>query len=175
MCASRCKVACRVINPGLTLLSGYLNALCEVDRACESVLVSRHIRDLTLCAFGVSGDAQAVVRERGAREARLQSVLGLLAQASADTRLDPAQFAEQLNMSVRYLHRLLEPTGRSFCEHLLRVRLDRAASMLHDRSLSHLRIGQIAAKSGFADISHFNRSFCQAYADTPKGFRARGG
>ena len=160
-------------NPGLSLLSGYLNALCHLDRPCASALVGQHIRDLALYAFGVTGDAQAVVRDRGVKEARLQSVLGLLAQASADQRLDPAQFAGQLNMSVRYLHRLLEPTGRSFSEHLLRMRLDRAAAMLRDQTLAHLRIGQIAAKSGFADISHFNRSFRQAYADTPKLFRAR--
>lgn len=161
-------------NPGLRLLSGYLDALCDLNSACEPSLVSQQIRDLALYAFGVTGDRQAIVRERGAKEARLQSVLGLLAQASADSRLDPAQFAERLNMSVRYLHRLLEPTGRSFSEHLLRLRLDRAASMLRDRTLAHLRIGQIAAKSGFADISHFNRSFRQVFADTPKGFRAHG-
>jgi AraC-like DNA-binding protein len=160
-------------NAGLCLLSGYLNALCDLDRGCEPALVSQHIRDLTLYAFGVTGDAQAIVRERGVKEARLQSVLGQLAQASADRRLDPAQFAERLNMSVRYLHRLLEPSGRSFSEHLLQLRLDRAASMLRDQTLSHLRIGQVATKAGFADISHFNRNFRQAFADTPKGFRAR--
>jgi AraC-like DNA-binding protein len=161
-------------NPGLRLLGGYLDALCDLNGACEPALVSQHIRDLSLYAFGVTGDAQAVVRERSVKQARLQSVLGLLAQAAADPRLDPAQFAERLNLSVRYLHRLLEPTGRSFSEHLLQLRLDRAATMLRDRSLAHLRIGQIATKSGFADISHFNRSFRQAFADTPKGFRARG-
>jgi AraC-like DNA-binding protein len=160
-------------NPGLGLLSGYLNALCAVDRSCEPALVSQHIRDLALYAFGVTGDARAVVRERGVKEERLQSVLGLLAQASADSRLDPTRFAERMNMSVRYLHRLLEPTGRSFSEHLLRMRLDRAAAMLRDPTLSHLRIGQIAGKAGFSDISHFNRSFRQAYADTPRGFRVR--
>lgn len=162
-------------NPGLRLLSGYLNGLCDLDRACEPALVSQHIRDLALYAFGITGDGQAVVRERGVKEARLQSVLGSLAQASADSRLDPAQFAERLNMSVRYLHRLLEPTGRSFSEHLLQLRLDRAASMLRDQTLAHLRIGEIASKSGFADISHFNRSFRSAFADTPKAFRAHAG
>jgi AraC-like DNA-binding protein len=162
-------------NPGLSLLSGYLNALCDLDTACEAALVSRQICDLTLYALGVTGDAQAIVRERGVKEARLRSVLGQLAQASADARLDPAQFAERLNVSVRYLHRLLEPSGRSFSAHLLQIRLERAAAMLRDRSLAHLKIGQIAAKAGFGDISHFNRSFRQTFADTPKGFRARGG
>jgi len=158
-------------NPGLRLLTGYLNALCTLDRGCEPALVSQHIRDLALYAFGVTGDARAIVRERGVKEARLESVLGQMVQASSDSRLDPTQFAGQLNMSVRYLHRLLEPSGRSFSEHLLQIRLDRAASMLRDQTLKHLRIGQIATKAGFADISHFNRSFRQAFADTPKGFR----
>ena len=76
-------------------------------------------------------------------------------------------------MSVRYLHRMLEPTGRTFSEHLLAFRLAHAEAMLRDRSLSRLRIGQIAAGSGFSDISHFNRSFRQAFSETPREFRAR--
>ena len=50
----------------------------------------------------------------------------------AEPGLDPAAFAARMGLSVRYLHRLLEPTGRSFAEHLLAKRLERAAGMLRD-------------------------------------------
>jgi transcriptional regulator GlxA family with amidase domain len=76
-------------------------------------------------------------------------------------------------MSVRYLHRLLEPTGRSFAGHLLAQRLDHAAAMLRDPACAPLTIGAIAARAGFADISHFNRSFRRAFGDTPFGVRVR--
>ena len=74
---------------------------------------------------------------------------------------------------MRYLHRLLEPTGRSFAKHLLERRLDRAAGMLRDPDCAHLKISEIAAQSGFADISHFNRSFRGTFGDTPYGVRVR--
>jgi AraC-like DNA-binding protein len=159
-------------NPALHLLNSYLGTLFTLQQPCDPVLASQHIRDLTLSALGMTGDAQALVRERGVREARLHTVLDLLAQASAEPGLDPSQFAARLNMSARYLHRLLEPSGQTFSGHLLRCRLERAATMLRDPELAHLRIGEIAARAGFADISHFNRSFRQAFSDTPKGLRA---
>ena len=160
-------------NPALCLLGGYLGALGRLDRVCQPVLVSQHIRELALCALGISRDAQAFVRERGARDARLLTVLDQLSQAAVEPGLDPLQFATQLNISVRYLHRMLEPSGHTFSEHLLAFRLAHAEAMLRDRSLARLRIGEIAARVGFSDISHFNRSFRQAFSQTPREFRAR--
>ena len=154
-------------------MSSYLATLFALERECDPRLASLHIRDLALSALGVTGDAQALVRERSVRTARLQTVLDRLAHDAAEPGLDPARLAERLGLSVRYLHRLLEPTGRSFSEHLLACRLERAAAMLRDPDLGHLRIGIIATKAGFSDISHFNRSFRHAFGDTPYGVRVR--
>jgi transcriptional regulator GlxA family with amidase domain len=74
---------------------------------------------------------------------------------------------------VRYLHRLLEPTGRSFSEHLLAHRLERAAAMLRDPRFSRVKISDVAEKAGFSSISNFNRSFRHAFGDTPFGMRVR--
>jgi AraC-like DNA-binding protein len=156
----------------IRLLNGYLHALFSLDRECDPALATQHIGDLALNALGVTGDAQAMVRERGVRAARLQTVLARLAQDAAEPGLDPMRFAERMQMSVRYLHRLLEPTGRSFSEHLLGCRLERAAAMLRDPDC-RLRIAEIAGRAGFSDISHFNRSFRLAYGDTPYGVRVR--
>jgi AraC-like DNA-binding protein len=159
-------------NPGLRLLAGYLDALFSLDQ-CDLALATMHVQDLALHALGVSGDVQALVRERGVSAARQRAVLDYVAQHAAEPGLDPARAAERLGMSVRYLHRLLEPTGRSFSEHLLAKRLERAAAMLRDPRFARVRIGTIAEKAGFADISHFNRSFRHAFGDTPFGVRAR--
>jgi transcriptional regulator GlxA family with amidase domain len=121
----------------------------------------------------VTGDAQALVRERGVSSARLETVLARLKRDACEPGLDPARFAERVEMSVRYLHRLLEPTGRSFSEHLLAFRLEQAAAMLRARDCEGIKIGDIATKAGFADISHFNRSFRNAFGDTPNGVRVR--
>ena len=160
-------------NPGIRLLEGYLESLFALDQKCDMTLACHHIRDLTLYALGVGGDAHALVRERGVHAARQSEVLAAIRKRAGEPGLDPAGVAAQLGMSVRYLHRLLEPTGSSFVEHLLERRLDRAAAMLRDPDSTHLKIGEIASLAGFADISHFNRSFRRAFGDTPYGMRVR--
>jgi AraC-like DNA-binding protein len=110
---------------------------------------------------------------RYALAARRQSVLNLIARRSSDPSFHPAQAAEHLGMSVRYLHRLLEPTGRTFSKHLIEQRLARAFDMLRDQHFAHLRIDAVARHVGFSDISHFNRSFRHAFGDTPYGVRVR--
>ena len=159
-------------NPALRLLDAYLKTLFALDEDCDPALASAHIRDLVLSALGVSGDVQTLVRERGVRAARLKMVLARLADDATEPALDPARFAERLGLSTRYLHRLLEPTGKSFSEHLTGCRLDCAATMLRDPDC-HLKIAEIAWASGFSDISHFNRSFRRMFGDTPYGQRVR--
>ena len=75
-------------------------------------------------------------------------------------------------MSVRYLHRLLEDSGRTFSEHLLERRLDRAHRLLRDPRLAYRKISEIALEAGFADLSHFNRSFRRRFGETPSQARA---
>jgi AraC-like DNA-binding protein len=100
-------------------------------------------------------------------------LLERLAREATEPGLDPVRFAERMGLSVRYLHRLLEPTGQSFSEHLLTFRLRHAAEMLRDPGSATLRITDIAARSGFSDLSHFSRSFRKAHGDTPHGWRVR--
>lgn len=165
---------CIPASPALRLLDAYLATLFGLDQEFDGALAGQHIRDLALSALGVPGNSQALVRERGVAAARLQVLLERLARDAAEPGLDPAGFAERMGLSVRYLHRLLEPTGRSFSEHLLACRLARAAKMLRDPSCATLRIGEIADRAGFSDLSHFSRSFRRHYGDTPLGWRVRG-
>jgi len=122
---------------------------------------------------GASAEGVEVARERGVRAARQSAVLAAIRRHAGEPGLDPARLATQFGLSVRYLHRLLEPTGRSFAQHLLDRRLDRAACMLRDPACVHLRIAEIAARAGFSDISNFNRNFRHAFGDTPYGVRVR--
>jgi AraC-like DNA-binding protein len=159
-------------NPGLRLLDGYLKSLFSLEQDCDPALATLHIRDLALYALGVRGDAQALVRERGVFAARQSAVIEMIRRRASEPGLDPARVAEQLGMSVRYLHRLLEPTGRTFSEHLLEQRLQHALAKLRDRECC-FKISDIARDCGFSDISHFNRSFRRAFSDTPYGVRFR--
>ena len=119
------------------------------------------------------GDAQALVRERGVFAARQSAAIEMIRRRAGAPGLDPARVAEQLGMSVRYLHRLLEPTGRTFQEHLLEHRLQYSLARSCATRECRLTISHIARDCGFSDISHFNRSFRRAFSDTPYGVRFR--
>jgi AraC-like DNA-binding protein len=160
-------------NPGIRLLEGYLVSLFSLERDYDLTLATLHVRDLALYALGVRGETHALVRERGVRAARQSVVVNAIVTRASEPHLDPASVAAQLGMSPRYLHRLLEPTGRSFTQHLQQSRLDRAAAMLRDPDYARFKVGEIAVQAGFSDISHFNRCFRRTFGDTPYGVRVR--
>ena len=62
-------------NPGMRLLQAISRRCSRSIRIATSTLATTHIRDLALCALGVRGDVQALVRERGVQAARQSAVL----------------------------------------------------------------------------------------------------
>lgn len=159
-------------NPSLRLLLGYLETLFALDEIPEPELAGLHVADLVATILGARTDAQALIDERGLRAARLQAVLDIVAQDAADPDLDPATVARRVGISLRYLHRLMADSGRTFSEHLLDRRLDRVHRLLRDPRLAHRRIGELAMEAGFSDLSHFNRCFRRTFGFTPRQVRA---
>jgi AraC-like DNA-binding protein len=157
-------------DAGLRALDGCLGALLGSDQQHDPALATLQIRDLVLSALGLR--EQPPARDRGINAARLGAVLVAIRGRAGERGLNPADVARQAGISVRYLHRLLEPTGRTFSQHLLEQRLERARAELRNPE-RRLRIAAIAFASGFSDISHFNRSFRRAFGDTPYGMRVR--
>lgn len=113
------------------LLFNYLQATSDVDlsggsditRLCED-----HVIDLIALALGATGDNRQQAEDRGARAARLSAVLCEIERRSGNQCLSAASVAAQLGVTPRYVHLLLEETGRSFTRHLLERRLQKAAA-----------------------------------------------
>src|SRR5262245_17036731 len=76
-------------NPALSLLIAYVEALFSLEQTCDPTLVATHIGDLAANALGVSGDAQALVRERGVQAARRKALLELIGEWAVDPGFDP--------------------------------------------------------------------------------------
>jgi AraC-like DNA-binding protein len=89
-----------------------------------------------------------------------------------DPKLAPQTVAARLGITPRYLRKLLEETGKSFSEHLLDKRLERAAALLRDPQRGSARIATIAYECGFGDLSYFNRAFRRRFGLTPSDMRA---
>jgi AraC-like DNA-binding protein len=115
------------------------------------------------------GERREIRRFRAARRA---AILRAIECRSADPNLSALTIASELGITPRYVHLLLEETGKSFTHHVLERRLQRAAALLHDPQWRERKIAEIAAEAGFTDLSYFNRAFRRRYNATPTGFRA---
>jgi AraC-like DNA-binding protein len=158
------------------LLFRYLDGLSDdesplaggVARLCEE-----HIVGLVALALGAEGEARYVIEHQyDVRAARRAAILDEIGTYLRDPRLAAPAVAARLGITPRYLRKLLEQTGKSFSEHLLDKRLERAAALLRDPQQSGARIADLAYACGFNDLSYFNRVFRRRYGLTPSDMRA---
>ena len=120
----------------------------------------RHIAQLALLARGraMPGSPES----RGAvRHGYLHLALALVRRHLLQPDLSPAQVARTMNISVRQLHLLFEPTDKSFSRTLLAMRLVEARHQL--KSVPHLTVTEVALACGFDSVATFYRTFRQTY------------
>jgi AraC-like DNA-binding protein len=163
-------------NEALRLLKSYLAAI-ERDAAPTSEDLQRlmvaHVHDLVALALGATADAAEIARTRGVRAARLHAAKTYVMRELGRFDLSAATVAAQLGVTPRYVYMLFEREGRSFTEFVLGERLAAAHYMLRTVRHAGEPISAIAYAAGFADLSHFNRSFRRRYGCTPSDVRAQ--
>jgi AraC-like DNA-binding protein len=165
-------------SAALRLLRSYTDAILAADILMEPTLLDRtvaHIRDLVALTLGATGDASEIARRHGVRAARLQAIESEIAKNFANADLSADAVAARLGVTPRYVHLLLEETGKSFTRHVLEKRLERAAALLRDLHWQDRKIADIAVEVGFTDLSYFNRAFRRHYGATPSDIRASAG
>jgi AraC-like DNA-binding protein len=157
----------------LRLLFGYLEETIaeglEGHRTAQ--LFGDHLVELAALALG--GEPRRLAQEGGIRTARRSAILREIERRSGDQSLNAAVIAVSLGVTPRYVHLLLEETGKSFTYHVLERRLEKAAALLRDplwRTRTR-KIADIAAESGFTDLSYFNRAFRRRFGGTPSDIR----
>ncbi len=101
----------------------------------------------------------------------LKAARNVLAQHLHRPGLSPTAVAAELGISVRQLHLLFEPTGRSFARTLIAMRLAEARRMMLG-VMSPRPIADIAYACGFESMATFYRVFRHAYGMTPNEMRA---
>lgn len=113
----------------------------------------------------------------GTGVSRPEQLNGRLYQALRDCYheigLTPAAIAGELGISARYLHHLFAKQSTTFGKELVRIRLERARDLLRDRRCADTPIGDIAARCGFAEASHFARCFRSTFGFAPSDYRRR--
>jgi AraC-like DNA-binding protein len=159
---------------GLSLLTGYVGALRlgELTNSAYRDLVVSHLYDLVALLLGAKGDVRHLAQQGGARAARVAAILREIERRGGDPGLSAVTIALLLGITPRYVHLLLEESGKSFTHHVLERRLDQAAALLRDPRWRHRKIADIAVEAGFTDLSYFNRSFRRHFGATPSDIRS---
>ncbi|HEX3939575.1 MAG TPA: AraC family transcriptional regulator [Xanthobacteraceae bacterium] len=164
-------------NEALRLLTAYIDALLRSDAFPAPPLLDRvvvHIHDLVSLTLGATRDSGETARGRGLRAARRQVIQNEIIKNLGNGNLSAAFVAARLGVTPRYVHLLLEESGKSFTHHVLQKRLENAVALLRDPQWCQRKIADIAAEAGFTDLSYFNRSFRRHFGATPSDFRAGG-
>ncbi len=167
-------------SEALRLLTTYVDAMLSAEVFPTPPLLDRvvaHVHDLVSLTLGATRDAGEVARGRGVRAARRQIIENEIINNLGSGDLSARFVAARLGITPRYVHLLLEETGKSFSHHVLERRLEKAAALLRDPRWRHRKIAAVAAEAGFADLSYFNRAFRRHFGATPSDIResANGG
>jgi AraC-like DNA-binding protein len=101
----------------------------------------------------------------------LKAARNALAQNLHRPGLSPLAVATALGISVRQLHLLFEPTGRSFSRTLMAMRLAEARRVMLG-VMSTRTVADVAYACGFDSMATFYRVFRQTYGMTPNELRA---
>lgn len=145
---------------------------------CASVAVRelayRHITDLlSMLLAPDDSTAEACLPSddnRGPSDVRLRIARAYIIEHAREP-ISVGHVADHLGITERHLQRLFEGGGITFTLFLNEVRLARAHAMLRDRHSDGLRIRSICFRTGFRDVSHFNRLFRARYGCTPAQVR----
>lgn len=109
------------------------------------------------------------------QERRAHASLVELVQAIIKSRISEnislQQVADQVFISPNYLSRLFkEETGENFSEFTIRVKMEKAAELLHDPTC---RVYEINEMLGYKSLQHFYKLFKRIFDCTPTEYRER--
>ncbi|MBL6749270.1 MAG: helix-turn-helix domain-containing protein [Nevskia sp.] len=148
-----------------TIVAAHIQALAAQGEAVnpqQRAGLQRATLELIAAAMAsVDGEGSTRLSER-----YLQSVQRYILDHLHEADLSLERIARANRISLRYLHRLFEQTGRSVSSWIQQRRLERCREALLDPAFRHCSIAAIAARWGFDDAAHFSRIF-KAHAGLP--------
>ncbi len=149
-----------------------LPAHLDADDGAAGARLGSAILDLINVGVAAQLDREPAVSHDARRRALLVQCRGYIEQHLSDVELGPTTVAAAHHISVRYLHRLFEPTGTGVAEFIRRRRLDRCRRDLLDPEQGTCPVAAVGARWGLVDAAHFSRAFKREYGVPPAAFRA---
>jgi AraC-like DNA-binding protein len=136
------------------------------ELALPEGVVAEHIA--VLLALAAGPHAEPVRRT----DKLLQRIIGTIRDRCHQWDLTPGSVALSHGISKRYLHYLFARANTTFGSELMRLRLECARRLLSDKRFDGVSVGEVSARCGFVEPSHFARRFRKAFGQGPLQFRA---
>ena len=153
------------------LMEAMADALFDDQRNLQDESAAEAVRDMARLALVASGTLKG-----GAQDGRQAMRTGLRHAALRIMRrqfhrhdLTPDLVAQRLGVSVRQLHLIFEPTGRSVFQTLTAIRIEEACRRLS--TVPGEAIVTVAFACGFDSLATFYRAFRRETGGTPSDFR----
>ncbi|OYN96204.1 AraC-like ligand-binding domain-containing protein [Enemella evansiae] len=160
-------------EPLARLVTPFLAELSEDFEAIEGPAAARVVRTaMDLIGALLSTAALAKMDDRMHRHLPLilrvrEHILANL----GDPELGPDSIARAVFVSTRHLHELFREQGTTVSAWIRKQRIQAICRDLENPMLAHRQISQIANAWGYADASHFSRSFRRALGVSPSAYR----
>lgn len=161
----------RAGTPWHLLLTSTLYEIMQIrpeDEAVRAICVQQMGGALAL-SLGPLGQGQASAG-RGVH----RRILATIRERFCEHELDATAVAKAIQISPRYLHKILAQHGTTFLRELFAVRLDQAMAMLTNPRFAEVAVAEIGWRCGFCDPSHFSRRFKARFGGSPGLFRGTG-
>ena len=171
----------RLISPpskSAELLGDYLKVLAhfaiEKDKGSRiyqpKAIIPLILANLSMLVFAL-GDLEEEKPLR-MKDIQLDQAKQYMLVHISDPDVSPKKIAEQMGISVRYLHWIFKQSDETVIKYLTRKRIDLAQLLLRSSSKSLYSVTEITFMCGFNDSSHFSRRFKQQVGVSPSAFRA---
>jgi AraC-like DNA-binding protein len=156
------------------LIRGFTDYLVgsDVEGAAAHLPALEQALVLMLGSAYLASAAVPLERARLANATRWQQLAAFIQANLCDSQLSPAQCAQGLGISERYIYKLFEERGDKFSRHVLAERLEMARALLGNRRYQSTDVSSIAFQCGFNSLAHFSRCFKERFAVSPSCYRA---
>jgi AraC-like DNA-binding protein len=172
------RLACPFLLPGASPLGSLLGAAMDATKAQAPLLpdqlqeaVLRNLCGLVALACGASDEGAEQGRD-SLRSAQFMAIKRHIDLHLTDSGLTPATASAAVDISVRQLHRLFEPSGMSFARYVLRQRLLRCRDTIAGATGTGRSVIDIAFGWGFNSMATFYRAFVSEFGSPPAVLRA---
>ncbi|MFB7470757.1 helix-turn-helix domain-containing protein [Kitasatospora sp. NPDC056184] len=157
------------------LLATYLTRLAREAAGLEEGVGRRAAATaLDLLALLVDDRSGQARSQDSQSAASLERVKDHILRNLRDPDLSPSRIAEANHMSLRLLHKLFQQEGVTLGTWIRTQRLERCSRDLLRPMAEELGVAGIARRWGFANSSHFSRTFREAYGVSPRDWQVRG-